>query len=537
MKIAMKLFASAAFAALIICNVAQAQINASSEITEAVVFLNGAQVTREAKVSLKAGDNTVRFSGISNQVNPASIQVSGGDGYIITGTRQQTDFAALRQEPPLIRAKRDSLEEAQFSRKAKIALRETYREELEMLQANRQINGSQTVLLVEDVEDMADFYRERVKEIKYKTIELEDEEAELSALITRLQNELRNAGQLQRRNTSEVLVNVSANAPRTVTMALQYVIYDASWVPVYDLRSEGTDQPVQVMVKGKVRQNSGNDWQGVRLSLSSGDPSIGGNPPELRPWKLYPRETYDKRNAKQAYRADEAYEMEEAQPLIARDASASQGMAAQVNVQEKVLNAKWIIERPYDVPSDNKYYEVELENIAMAAEYRHLAIPKMQEDAFLVANVTEWEQYSLLPGQASLYFEGDYVGSSFIDPFVATDTLQLSFGRDPGVVIKREQVKDYCKTKSLGLKKETQRGYKITVLNTRPVEVNVRIEDQVPLSTDGNIEVEVDELSGGTQDAETGTVTWNTSVAPGETAEFELRFSVKYPRKTAVGNL
>lgn len=535
----MKFFASAAFAALILTLPSTAQITASSEITEAVVYLNGAQVTREARVSLKAGKNTVRFAGISNQINPSSILVSGGEGYLITGTRHQTDFAALREEAPLIRAKRDSLEEAQFSKKAKAALRETYQEELAMLQANRQINGSQTVLLVEDVEDMADFYRERVKEIKYKSIELEDEEKELTTLITRLQNELRNAGQLQRRNTSEVLVNIEANAPRTVNIGLQYVIHDASWVPVYDLRSDGTDKPVQVIVKGKVRQNSGNDWEGVKLTLSSGDPSIGGNPPQLRPWKLYPKETYDKRSAKNAYRADDA-EVEEiaySQPLIDRDAAGAQSMAGQVNVQEKVLAAKWSIMKPYDVPSDNKYYEVELQEIDLSATYRHFAVPKMNEDAYLVADVTEWEQYSLLPGDASIYFEGDFVGSSFIDPFVATDTLQLSFGRDPGVVIKREQVKDYCKTKSLGLKKQTQRGYRITVMNTRPVPVNVRIEDQVPLSTDGNIEVEVNELSGGTQDAESGTVTWDTTIAPGETAEFILRFSVKYPRKTAVGNL
>ncbi len=536
----MKFFASAAFAALIFSLPSTAQINASSEITEAVVFLQGAQITREAQVSLQAGDNLVRFGGISNQINPSSIQVSGGDGYIITGTRHQTDFDALRKEPALVRAKRDSLEDARFSKKAKAALRETYQEELAMLQANREINGSQSVLLVEDVEDMANFYRERVKEIKYKTLELEDEESELNERITRLQNELQSAGQLQRRNTSEVLVNINARAPRSVKISIQYVIYDASWVPVYDLRSGGTEEAVKVVLKGKVRQNSGNDWGSIKLSLSSGDPSIGGNPPQLRPWMLYPKETFDKRSAKDAYRTYDAEEAESVvyvAPLIQREDVASQSMSNQVNVQEKVLTAKWSIDQAYDVPSDNAYYEVELQQMEMPADYRHFTVPKMNEDAYLVANVTEWEQYSLLPGLASIYFEGDYVGSSFIDPFVATDTLQLSFGRDPGVVVKREQVKDYCKTKSLGLKKQTQRGYKITVMNTRPVEVIVRVEDQVPVSTDDAIEVAVDELSGGEYDVATGTVTWDKTIAPGETSELELRFSVKYPRKTAVGNL
>jgi uncharacterized protein (TIGR02231 family) len=537
------LFASAAFAALItsvsFSAQAQREIEVKSEVEEAVVYLNGAVVTRSADVNLQAGESTLVFTGITNTVNPSSIQVSGGQGYVITGTRHRTNFSKAQKEPAEVRAKRDSLEDAQFSKRAKEALRATYGEELQLLQANRQINGEQTVLLVEDVEDMADFYRERVKEIKYKTLELEEEEKELQQLIMRLQNELQQMRGLRRKDTSEILVKIDADRSQKATIEVSYYSYDAAWVPVYDLRSDGTDQPVSVTVKGKVRQNTGNDWSGVKLTFSSGDPSTGGNPPELQPWRLYPEATYEQRSTKSAYRMDEAdYEVVEyAAPLIDRDGGASQSMVSRVNVQEKVLAAKWMIEQPYDVPSDNQLYEVELQNISMPADYRHFAVPKLGEDTYLVADVTEWEQYSLLPGDASIYFEGDYVGKSFIDPFIATDTLQLSFGRDPGVVVKREQVKDYCRTKTLGLKKETSRGYRITVMNTRPVPVTVRIEDQIPISTDGSIEVSADELSKGEYDPATGKVTWNLSIPAGDTAERMLRFSVKYPRKTKVGNL
>lgn len=508
-----------------------AQKEVSSSVTDVTVYLNGAVVTRTANVSVAKGTNEILLTGLVTAMNQATVQVDVPDGVILSGVKYQINYARANSVSPEIKVKQDSLDNAQFDLKAKRALKETFAHELALLEANRKIGGEEAVLLVEDIEDMADFYRERIKEIKYKTIELEDEQAELTKLISRLQNELQSSRSLKNRNTGEVFVKLNADAARKIPVKVSYYVYDAGWVPSYDLRASDTQGPIQLKYGGMIRQSTGTDWSNVQLTLSSGNPVLGGNPPELSPWRLYLQEQYRKRSKSESYGmepAQGAYEMADDMELLATE---------EVTIDRKMLATTFEVKDKYSVPSDNQYYDVHLDDISMAADYRHFSIPKLQRSTFLTAGVTGWEQYSLLPGQANIYFQGDFVGSSFIDPAVTSDTLQLSMGQDPGVVITHEKINDFCKTTSFGGKKTTTRAYKITAMNTRPQQVELRIEDQVPLSSDEDISIEVEELSGGSMDWESGKITWDTSLAPGSSKEFILKFTVKYPRKKPIGNL
>lgn len=517
-------------------SLAQQPINAKSNITEVSVYLAGATVTRAATVDLKAGENEIRLGSIASRMDPNSIQVNGTGDMLITGVRQEVDWSVINFVSPEIKVKQDSLEDITFSLGTKRALRETYNEELMMIQANRSIGGENTVLLVEDLEEMANFFRKRIKEIRYKILELEQEERELTTTQQRLNMELNQRRGRNKQNTNQIFVKVRSSKAQKVQMEVSYFVNDASWYPLYDLRSEDTQSPIEVNYKAKIIQNTGNDWEDVKLTLTTGNPSIGGNVPSLEPWKLYFAQLYNRKQKVMGnYNSAPSYGYEADDNVSQMNSLSVEKMEA--GVIEKLLVTEFVIPIEYDIPSDNQQYEVDMRKFNLPSNYRHVTVPKLLEEAFLTADVTEWESYNMLPGEAMIYFQGAYVGQSFIDPVITSDTLQLSLGRDPGVAVKREAVKDFCKTSTFGGKKKTIRGFKTTVMNTRSVAVTVLIEDQVPLSSESDIEVTVDDLNGGTLDPETGIVTWEVEIQPGASVEKVLKYSVRYPRKKPVANL
>ena len=168
------------------------------------------------------------------------------------------------------------------------------------------------------------------------------------------------------------------------------------------------------------------------------------------------------------------------------------------------------------------------------ADYEYFCIPKINNDAFLVAHITDWEKYNLLEGEASVFFEDTYIGKTLLDVRYAADTLSLSLGRDKQVSVKREKIKDYTEKQFIGSKKEETKAWKTTVKNNKMQPVNLVIIDQVPVSTVEEIGVEVKEKSGAALNAETGEVNWKTRLNPNQSRDFSLMYVVQYPKYRTV---
>ncbi|MDZ4823098.1 MAG: mucoidy inhibitor MuiA family protein [Flavobacteriales bacterium] len=525
--------------------VAQDIKTVSTKISDVTVFLSGAQVVHEGSVSLKAGENTLKIENLTTNLDPNSVQVEGNPNYTILSVRHQINYLMAQQPTTEIKAVMDSLEETQFSLKERQTMRMVYSEEKQMILANRSIKGNDGILLPEDLAEMADFFRSRLKEVEYKILELNQEEKELNEEITRLQNQLNNLNARRGQNPSEVIILVDADKATTTNLKVSYTTWSAGWYPVYDLRSEEINAPIELIYKAKVFQSTGNDWKNVDLTISTGNPSAGGQSPEMYPWYLY---IYD---PKPIYRRDEDNVYEGAPPAAA-DKSKDEEMSSELyneqnmdtkslaeynTVQANAVNVEFKIGIPFDVPSDNQHYDVELQRSNLKANYEYIVAPKLDNDAFLRAQLTDWAQYNLLPGESNIYFSGTYVGKGYIDPALANDTLNLSLGRDKGIQVKREMLKDFSKTGNFGGKNQTTKAYEITVTNNKKVAVPVTIEDQFPISQNADIEVEREETSGGVVDDATGKITWKQIIQPGETVKKQIRFNVKYPKKKLVSGL
>jgi len=207
------------------------------------------------------------------------------------------------------------------------------------------------------------------------------------------------------------------------------------------------------------------------------------------------------------------------------------------SIEENELNISFDIDVPYDILSNGKVHSVALKEFELPATYKYYAVPKLDKEAFLLAELKEYGKYNLLAGEANIIFEGVNVGKTTINPNQTQELLNLSMGRDKKISIKREKVADKSGTKFLSSYKEQTFTYDITVRNNKKETINLMLKDQYPLSSDEDITIEVEELSGANENKETGVLTWELKLNSNETKKIRISYKVKYPKDKLIENL
>jgi uncharacterized protein (TIGR02231 family) len=209
-------------------------------------------------------------------------------------------------------------------------------------------------------------------------------------------------------------------------------------------------------------------------------------------------------------------------------------LSESVVIIENQVSFEYELGVPYSLPPDGKKYTLDLQTHSFPASFEYHCIPKIDTDAFLIARVTGWESQNLLPGDMQLFFEGTYVGKSVLDPGSTNDTLQLALGRDKGIVVKRTRLPEYTERRFLGQNRTDTRAWEISVRNNKPLPVKLILEDQIPISTNKDIEISAQEVSGASLNRETGKLIWTLELNNGESNILRTKYSVKYPKDKTV---
>lgn len=207
-----------------------------------------------------------------------------------------------------------------------------------------------------------------------------------------------------------------------------------------------------------------------------------------------------------------------------------EGLGEYVTVADNELNVVFDIDIPFDISTNGKGQTAIIKEYTVNSNYKFYSVPSLDKDAYLLADVSDWEKLNLLPGDANIIFEGTYVGKSFIDPNSTLDTLSLTLGRDKRVVVKKQKLADFSSVKFLGANKLQKITYEITVKNNKKDTVMMQLKDQYPLSSTKDIEVELLEDGGAAIDKDSGILTWKLQIAPGESKKLRFAYSVKYAK-------
>lgn len=521
---------------------ANVQKKVKPTLKQVTVFLNRAQLNSTATAYIDAGTTDIILEGLPPFIDPQSIQVSGKGDFIIMSVKHSMNYLDPQKKSHEITALEDSIEKIQMKLDLYNSMRDVFQKEEQMIVTNQSIRGEQHGVSPDVLEEMADFFRERLTEIRTETLENNRNISKTSEKLHKYQNQLNELNRMRNQPNAQIVVTVSTKAAKNATLDIDYIVSNAGWYPLYDFRAKDTKNPVQLSYKAQVYQNTGIAWENVKLKLSTTNPSLGGTKPALSAWYL---DFYNaERNvsigygnvSKQKRMAPAAMKEEESADYMSTQAPA-ETIADYTKVVETTLAAEFDIAVPYTIPSDGVGQLVDVQNHELPATYIHSAVPKMDKDAFLMALVTGWDNLNLLSGNANIYFEGTYIGQSFLDMQNTKDTLQLSLGRDSKVVIERKKNLDYTTKKMIGTNRKEDYAYEIIVRNSKKDPIEITLEDQIPVSQNSQIEVEVLDQGGANYDPVTGKLTWKLKLNSAETKSVQFKYSVKYPKNKSVNNL
>lgn len=576
---------------LLLLNVAHAENEeeVKSKIKKVTVFLKGAQVTRTGYVSIASGATELIFDNVSPYVIEKSIQVRGKGDFVILDVRHENlNTGQLVIEAPKLPAKiqrgirllNDSILEMDYKIREVEGQREALSTEKSILLNNPAVKGQgKAADSIPLLRDAMFFFREKVTDINAQLLLLDRKEADLNLKRNGMQERLQKLHayhvETKGKNTgSRIVVSVSAKAGLSGNITLSYMVNHAGWAPSYDLRASNTSTPIDLTFKANVYQSTGTDWDNVRLKLSTYDPFKSNAKPALRPVYLGQNaSTLERQNQDRvenlAYQelsggnytvtatdiscngtadgtasvtangglcaAPYTYMWAPTPPTPPTPPREAQTSAAFTKKIDGMVSAEFDIELPYTIKSNNQSHNVAVAEHKIAAKYYHYVVPKLDQEAFLMASLSDWEELNLLPANASLYFDDSYIGQTTIDPTIAADTLLLSLGRDRDVVVTRRKLESDLKDKG-GDDTEQSTTYEIMVRNTKSRSVHLIIEDQIPVSNDDEVKVKLAQSSKAAHDEQTGFITWDFRLKGRDTKKLKFTYTVTYDKtKPLVG--
>lgn len=510
-----------------------------TKIKNVTVFLSGAQIERTGSIYLTAGNFDVVMEDLPTSINSNTIQVTGKGNLTVLSVENRINYLKSQKKSKEVLILEDSLILIQKKINYQHAMLQVYKEEETMILANKAIGGSDNGVDIAALKANADFYRIRLTDIKTRQLNVNIKINDLNKIVNRLKQQLKEHNAKRNQPTGEIVVRVNVKAAGQASFNVKYNVNNAGWSAMYDIRAIDVNNPISLNFKAGVYQNTGEDWDNVKLILSTANPNQSSNKPSLSPWYLYYNNVY--RSPKSGSR-DKAGAVRPTTANMEEDADVSMyekektfGIASDyTTVSEYPLNFEYVINLPYNVESNGKLRIVEVQKYDLDAVYQYYAAPKLDRDAFLMARVTGWEKYNLLPGESNVFFQDTYVGKSYINPLSAMDTLEVSLGRDKSISIKREMIRDFTSDKFIGSSRKVTKGWEITIRNNKTKAINIVIEDQFPISTNKEIVINHIETSGGTVNETTGKVTWRFDLKPYESKKLIIKYSVKFPKDQTV---
>lgn len=524
--------------------------------SDVTVYAQGAQLFQKASYSISAGTSEIIIEGISPRIDQNSIQVKATGSVVILDTKYTIYYpepkdVSLEGLPLKIRNDIKLLEDSLDKIAYEIL---DYQSEIDVLNTTKIIlNNNGMVKGMGKVNDSInllketiDYYMVKMVEINKSISSLNQKKADKIEKQSAMQLRLQKLKQYQGSEESDVLetgpihrivVTLTSKEAVSGKLNISYLVSSCGWTPMYDLRSDGLTSKINLTYKAKIYQNSGLDWEEVNLSISTNDPYQNKTKPDLHPWYI---DYYVYRNDYYNYNApamEEKAVMGYTNSLTntkaledVDDVTIAQYSSDFTQVIRQLNSVEFKIDLPYSIKSDGQEHMVLIKVADLSADYTYYSVPKLDNGVYLVAQLSKLDELGLVPAQANIFFDGTYIGETYIDPTTIEDTLNLSLGKDPNIVVKRNLLKEESKEKIIGDKKEKTMSYSIEAKNQKATEIDIIILDQLPITQNGDIEIEKLDIGKATIDESTGIIQWKFSMKSKESRKMNFSYRVKYSK-------
>lgn len=505
-----------------------------SNISNVTVFLNQAQVTRVAKVNLQPGLTNLVFDKVSPFINLNSIQVKTESNVVLLSVSQRNNYIEKEEKPSFIKEIEDTIQSLNNQFQLIQIKREALQMERDVMNANKKIGGDNSGVKVEDLEDALLLFRKRTVETGEELLKLSYAEQKLNLIKQKFQLQLDDYNGNEN-STAEIVVTVKTLAAvANAKIEWSYLVGNASWKPFYDVRVKDTKSELQLVSKAYITQATGESWKNVILKLSTTNPNESGSKPELNTLFLnyhLPIVINDDTDGKKVKSV-----MSVSPRNINSLANPSEEFGAQVKLsdgiasaQQTAVNIEFTVTSAYTILSDNTPHQVDLTVNNLTVAYAYATVPKMDKDAFVTAKVAGNDLQNQVSGEANIYFDGTFVGKTFING-TTSDSMLISLGRDKRIQVQRTLLKDFSSKSFSGSTKKEMSTWEISIRNTRKEPVVIVVEDQIPVSADKEIEVQMINNGGASFDETTGKLTWKLLLDAEQSQSVRFSFEVKYPK-------
>ena len=547
----MKRYSLFAFLFLLSANLffAQKPIYTKAKVTAVKVYRNSAELQNTVSFSVPSGISEIVIGNISEEINEKTIQIGVNSKNISILSSQFTDDYStdfkMDTTNPQIKKVNDSIKivESLIS-KNRIEL-DANKKAVELLDKNQTVLVGSSSSNVAQLTQLTEFYTNKRIELENKLVSLKTKGDDLSKKLSRLKSSLKTKEQKEAEEFADgvIVLKLMSPAAGNIKLNINYLTDNVSWKPYYEIKADKISAPLDVTFKAIVKQNTGLDWKGVKLTLINGNSSRNSYAPTVSPWFIYarsPREREIQREEASLIKtraiASKAEYADKSNALEGRVEGVAVGYAG-FNVNANELNTSYDIDIPYDILSNNEDHLISLYQQKIPADYQYFTAPNYDREAYLLAKIKDFSKYNLVSAPASIIFENMYIGETRISPDQTNNEMNITLGSDPKINIRREEVQDKSGEKFLSSYREKVITYDLVIKNNKKEQISIEVKDRFPLSNNEAVKIEVLDKSGAAKDDEKGFLTWNIKLSPSETKKLRVSYKVRYPKDYTINGL
>jgi uncharacterized protein (TIGR02231 family) len=522
------------------------QIPATSRITEVTIFAQGARVVREVTFDAPAGAHDLVLADLPAALGDGStLRIAPGPGVAVGAWSVTADgipVAEPRQSAAQMAAE-DRVRTLEDDERRALSVIDDINGRIEAAEAMagflRQIGtgeagiGATTPMALKEMADMVGAQTAEATAIRaaalFERRRAEAALAEVQADLLAAREALAALDDGNDDSSAALHLGLSTANGGPGVLRLSYHLDGATWTPVYDIDLARKDGRVRIDRGVTVAQDTGEDWTGVNLTLSTarlGEQTAASYlPRDLR--RIEPEVEMDARSASSDMMAGAAAPEAMVEPAVVAEKAAAMGMDF---VGDTVVYRYGL---PVTIASGVQSLRLALDTIDLAPKVRAMAVPRHDGTAYLEATVTNTTPEILLPGDAMLSRDGALIGSTYLDAIAPGVEFTLSFGPVEGIRLSRtEPIRAEGATGILSSTNQIEESATIRVENVSDEAWDVRVLDSVPYSEQEDLQItyradpEPDETRVGDV---RGHLAWNLTLAPGEMREIKIEQSLNWP--------
>lgn len=508
------------------------EIKKEIEVKQATVFLQGAKVFGSTNVSLQKGRNVVKIINLPNDLDENTYKINLEKNTTLLSITPQNNY--LKNDELSEGEKKLNDEKKKFQRQANllnIQIKNLSGEQ-NIINDNLKVSTNDKSTPQEQLIKLTEFYRKRMLEIDNQVFLLNEQKTVLDESIAKIDRQFSEEQTHKNQNKKELVLEILAENEMNLNLGVSYIVSNVGWVPSYDLRALSTKKPLEILYKGKIYQKTGQDWNNVKLFVSTYRPSYNQNRPILSPLYVaeYTAHNYD--DAKVGYTQKAKADMSNSYQMREEVAAPSQIPVAMVS--DNQMNVLYELKFDQTIVSQEKEQYVILDKKDVDATYKYHTVPKLNNQVFLMAFVKNWQNLNLISGEGNIYFEDNYIGKTNIASNYVKEEFPISLGVDERIVVKIIKLEDKTSQKTLNSNKWETESYQITVRNNTKENIELEILDQLPLSENSKITVKSLEIGNGILDDKTGSILWNRNISSGASDKINFSYEVKYPKEMQI---